>query len=159
MRWLLFVGSLACFIGLYDAEIMQGERTMMFFCESTLGESEAVSAPSSVCRLTRNDHLPRQARDKHSNITKPPASNRFVSFRTDAKPLLDRWGGLLKIPQPAVLSWLFEGGDREEGDGIQRKKISINNTIILVVLPRQAKDGTAVDDAIIIVVCFCWYDA
>ena len=78
MRWLLFTGSFACFIGLYvwllpilivwvyaavfchsrasiavlrrqifsavtalldhsyDAEVMQGERTMMFFCESTL---------------------------------------------------------------------------------------------------------------------------
>ena len=27
---------------------------------------------------------------------------------------------MLKIPQPRMLSWLFEGGDREEQDGIDR---------------------------------------
>eukprot|EP01046_Picozoa_sp_COSAG06_P047684 COSAG06_NODE_6980_length_2689_cov_1.555598_5_plen_106_part_00 len=81
MRWLLFVGSLACFIGLYDAEVMQGERTMMFFCESTLGESEAVSAPffSVVLRATII------CQDRFgTSTTKPHASNRFVSHRRKA---------------------------------------------------------------------------
>jgi hypothetical protein len=114
MRWLLFVGSLACFIGLYDAEVMQGERTMMFFCESTLGERQAVSAPSSASSYAQRSFAKTGSGQAQRNLTQAT-----VSFRTDAKPLLDRWGGLLKIPQPAVLSWLFEGGDREEGDGIQ----------------------------------------
>lgn len=30
------------------------------------------------------------------------------------------WGGMLKVPQPKLLSWLFEGGDREEHDGVDR---------------------------------------
>ena len=74
LQWMLFGGSLACFIGLYDAEVMQGERTMMFFCESTL----------------------------------------------DGRPTLDLLGGQTKIPSGRISTWLFEGGDRDPGDVVER---------------------------------------
>ena len=44
----------------------------------------------------------------------------FCESTLDAKPVLDRWGGMRKIPQSRALSWLFEGGDREDGDGVDR---------------------------------------
>ena len=44
----------------------------------------------------------------------------FCESTLNGKPRLDRWGGMAKIPQWRALSWLFEGGDREDGDGVDR---------------------------------------
>jgi hypothetical protein len=38
---------------------------------------------------------------------------------------------MLKIPQSRMLSWLFEGGDREEHDGVDRHGPIVRRVYIL----------------------------
>ena len=57
----------------------------------------------------------------------PSADARPESVLCDTR----RWGGLLKIPQPRMLSWLFEGGDREEHDGVDRHGPIVRRVYIL----------------------------
>lgn len=81
---------------------------MMFFCESTLDAKPILDgcAATSAASLQLMHDL-----------------NLYCDTR--------RWGGLLKIPQPRMLSWLFEGGDREEHDGVDRHGPIVRRVYIL----------------------------
>ena len=83
---------------------------MMFFCESTLEAKPVLDGCAAFATSAGGLQLVR-----HLNLCSGTR----------------RWGGLLKIPQPRMLSWLFEGGDREEHDGVDRHGPIVRRVCIL----------------------------